>query len=103
MIIHKPYTNDKYAYGYKLRSSTCIVVIELIIKNCQFIGAGPKRSLCLYMFQKAGPLIAIINKYNQHLYANSVYKIWFDGKVIRTPPKMVIDNLQIDRKRMKRE
>lgn len=47
MIIHKPYTNDKYAYGYKLRSSTCIVVIELIIKNCQFIGADPKRSLWL--------------------------------------------------------
>lgn len=37
------------------------------------------------------------------MYANSVYKKWFDGKVIRTPLKMVIDNLQIDRKRMKRE
>lgn len=40
----------------------------------------------LYMFQKAGPLIAIINKYNQliwsilHLYANSVYKNGLTGK-----------------------
>lgn len=48
-------------------------LFELIIKNCQFIGAGPKRSLWLpyrpVHVPKSGPLIAIINKHNQLIWS----------------------------------